>query len=127
MDGTNTHGLGKRLLLGLIGSGIQASRTPSMHEREAMAHGLTCLYQRIDLEESGRGPESLPKLLDAAELLGFAGLNITHPCKVAVLPLLTDLSEDARALGAVNTVVFDRGKRIGHNTDWIAFSGSMRR
>ena len=127
MDGTNTRGLGKRLLLGLVGSGIQASRTPSMHEREAMAHGLTCLYQRLDLDEPGRGPESLPKLLDAAELLGFAGLNITHPCKVAVLPLLTDLSEDARALGAVNTVVFDHGKRIGHNTDWIAFSESMRR
>lgn len=115
-----------RLLLGLIGSGIQASRTPRMHEREAAAHGLTCLYQLIDLDAPSRGPESLAGLLTAAELVGFAGVNITHPCKQAVLPLLTDLSDDARALGAVNTVVFDRGRRCGHNTDWLGFSAGFR-
>ena len=98
-----------------------------MHEREAAEHGLTCLYQLIDLDEQDRGPEDLPELIAAAERLGFAGLNITHPCKQAVLPLLTELSEDARALGAVNTVVFKSGKRTGHNTDWIGFSESFRR
>src|ERR1035438_6062635 len=93
-----------RLLLGLIGSGIQASLTPAMHEREAAEHGVLCLYQRIDLELLGLGPDALSDLLSAAEKMGFAGLNITHPCKQLVLPLLTDLSDDARALGAVNTV-----------------------
>jgi len=43
--------------------------------------------------------------------------NITHPCKQAVLPLLTELSEDARAIGAVNTMVFRKGGRKGFNTD----------
>jgi shikimate dehydrogenase len=116
-----------RLLLGLIGSGIQASRTPAMQEREAQEHGLTCLYQLIDLDEPGRGPEALPELLTAAERVGFAGVNVTHPCKQAVLPLLTDLSEDARALGAVNTVVFRDGRRWGHNTDWLGFAAGFRR
>ena len=116
----------RRLLLGLIGSGIQASRTPAMHEQEAAEHGLTCLYQPIDLDEPGRGPEALPELLSSAERLGFAGLNITHPCKQAVLPLLTDLSGDARALGAVNTVVLREGRRCGHNTDWVGFAASFR-
>jgi shikimate dehydrogenase len=116
-----------RLLLGLIGSGIQASLTPAMHEREAAEHGLLGLYQRIDLELLGVGAEALPELLCAAEKMGFAGLNITHPCKQAVLPLLTDLSDDARALGAVNTVVLRGGKRTGHNTDWLAFGDSFRR
>jgi shikimate dehydrogenase len=116
----------RRLLLGLIGSGIQASRTPAMHEREAAEHGLTCLYQPIDLDEPGRGPEALPELLSSAERVGFAGLNITHPCKQAVLPLLTDLSGDARALGAVNTVVLRAGRRWGHNTDWAGFAASFR-
>ena len=97
-----------------------------MHEQEAAAHGLTCLYQLIDLDEAGRGPEALPELLSAAERVGFAGLNITHPCKQAVLPLLTDLSDDARALGAVNTVVLREGRRWGHNTDWLGFSASFR-
>jgi len=117
----------RRLLIGLIGSGIQASRTPALHEREAAGHGLTCLYQLIDLDAPGRGPEALAELLSAAERVGFAGLNITHPSKQAVLPLLTDLSEDARALGAVNTVVFRDGRRWGHNTDWLGFAASFRR
>jgi shikimate dehydrogenase len=59
--------------------------------------------------------------------MGFAGLNITHPCKQAVLPLLTDLSEHARALGAVNTVLLRDGERIGHNTDWWGFAENFRR
>jgi shikimate dehydrogenase len=114
-------------LVGLIGAGIQASRTPAMHEHEADAQGLRYLYQRIDLEVLGLGPEALPELITAAERMGFAGLNITHPCKQSVIPLLTDLSADARELGAVNTVVLRDGQRIGHNTDWRGFAESFRR
>jgi shikimate dehydrogenase len=114
-----------RLLLGLIGSGIQSSRAPRMQDREAAEHGLTCFDQLIDLDEAGRGPEARADLVSAAERLGFAGLNITHPCKQTVVPLLTELSEDASALGAVNTVVFKNGRRFGHNTDWVGFSGSF--
>ncbi|MEO8465100.1 MAG: shikimate dehydrogenase [Gammaproteobacteria bacterium] len=114
------------LLLGLIGSGIQASRTPTMHEREARAHGLACTYRLMDLDVLGAGAVMLPLLIDAAERAGFAGLNVTHPCKQAVIPHLTSLSDDARAIGAVNTVVLRDGARIGHNTDWWAFRESMR-
>jgi shikimate dehydrogenase len=118
--------LGSHYLLGLIGTGIQASRTPSMHEREAAEQGLHCEYRLIDLEVLGVDAQALPELLDNAEREGFAGLNITHPCKQAVLPLLHELSDDARAIGAVNTVVFKDGKRIGHNTDWWGFAESFR-
>jgi shikimate dehydrogenase len=69
----------------------------------------------------------LPRLLDEAEGLGFAGLNITYPCKQAVLPLLHELSDEARALQSVNTVVFKQGKRYGHNTDWWGFAESFTR
>ena len=126
----NDHSIRKdraRLLLGLIGSGIQSSLTPAMHEREANEHGLHCLYQLIDLDRLGLQADALPELVAAAECMGFAGLNITHPCKQAVLPFLTDISDDARALGAVNTVVLREGRRWGHNTDWLAFSESFRR
>lgn len=114
-------------LVGLIGAGIQASRTPALHEREAAEQGLRYLYRLIDLEMLSLGAEALPELLTAAERMGFAGLNITFPCKQTVIPLLSDLSDDARALGAVNTVVFRDGKRVGHNTDWWGFSESFRR
>ncbi len=113
--------------VGLIGAGIQASRSPRLHEEEARASGFVCSYQLIDLEQLGVGIEALPQLLDQAQEQGFAGLNITHPCKQMVIPLLDELSDDAAAIGAVNTVVFSSGKRIGHNTDCIGFAESFRR
>jgi shikimate dehydrogenase len=116
-----------RILLGLIGAGIQRSLTPAMHEREGDAHGLRCLYQVIDLDRLGLGVDALPRLLDAAEAMGFAGLNITYPAKQAVIPLLDELSEDARAIGAVNTVVFRDGRRYGHNTDCWGYAEGFRR
>lgn len=106
-----------KLLVGLIGQGIQRSLTPAMQEEEARAQGLRLHYQLIDLDRTGQGAEALPGLIDAARTMGFAGLNITYPCKQAVIPQLDDLSDEARAMGAVNTVVFRDGRAIGHNTD----------
>ena len=108
---------GPKFLLGLIGSGIQRSLTPAMQEEEARAQGLRLHYQLIDLDASGSQPDVLPTLLAAARVMGFAGLNITYPCKQAVIPLLDGLSDEAAAMGAVNTVVFKDGKATGHNTD----------
>src|SRR5271155_2251515 len=116
------------VLVGLIGAGIQASRSPAMHEREGAAQGLAYIYRLIDLDVLGLSVETLPELLASACRFGFAGLNITHPCKQAVIPLLDELSPDARAIGAVNTVVFEAdGRTVGHNTDWYGFAESFRR
>ncbi len=117
----------RSFLIGLIGKNIQRSRSPAMHEREADALGLRCLYQLIDLDVLGRGVESLETLVASAELMGFCGLNVTHPCKQAVVPLLGELSEEARAIGAVNTVRLVDGRRIGYNTDASGFADSFRR
>lgn len=114
-------------LCGLIGSGIQASRTPALHEREGDEQDLRLLYTKIDLTALGLDAGSLPELLTAAERMGFAGLNITHPCKQMVLPLLHALSPEAEALGAVNTVVLRDGTRTGHNTDWWGYAENFRR
>ena len=118
---------GRPILVGLIGAGIQASRAPALHEREGRANGLSYKYRLFDLDVLGVGIDALPELLVQAERESFAGLNITHPCKQAVIQYLTELSEDARAIGAVNTVVLRDGKRIGHNTDWSGFAESFRR
>lgn len=116
-----------KFLVGLIGEGILASRSPALHEQEARQLGLQLHYQLIDVALANRVAIGLPKLLDAAQLLGFAGLNITHPFKQAVLPLLDELSGDAQAIGAVNTVIFRDGRRYGHNTDWSGFAMPFRR
>lgn len=116
-----------RILAGLIGAGIQASRTPTLHEQEGDAQGLRYLYRLIDLEPLHLDINALPDLLQAAEQMNFTGLNITYPCKQAILPLLDELSDEARGIGAVNTVVFKEGKRIGHNTDCLGFAEGFRR
>ena len=118
---------GAKALVGLIGSGIQRSLTPAMHEEEARHHGLRLHYQLIDLDVTGATVEALPTLISAVRTMGFAGLNITYPCKQAVIPLLDDLSEEARAMGAVNTVVNRGGKLIGHNTDGSGWSWGFSR
>jgi shikimate dehydrogenase len=114
-------------LVGLIGSGIVASRTPPMHEAAADAAGIRYIYKKIDLTELKLGVEALPELLTAAKRMGFNGLNVTHPCKQAIMPLLDELSPDAEALGAVNTVVIGNGRMTGHNTDWFGFAENFRR
>ncbi|MCP1472841.1 shikimate dehydrogenase [Pseudomonas sp. EB276 TE3739] len=115
------------ILAGLIGAGIQASRTPALHEHEGDAQGLRYLYQLIDLDQLRLDSTALPDLLQAAERMHYTGLNITFPCKQAIIPLLDELSPEARGIGAVNTVVLKDGKRVGHNTDCLGFAEGFRR
>ena len=115
------------ILAGLIGAGIQASRTPALHEHEGDAQGLRYLYRLIDLDQLKLDSNALPDLLMAAERMNFTGLNITFPCKQAILPPPDELSPEARGIGAVNTVVLKDGKRIGHNTDCLGFAEGFRR
>ncbi|MBK5519542.1 shikimate dehydrogenase [Pseudomonas sp. TH10] len=115
------------ILAGLIGAGIQASRTPALHEHEGDAQGLRYLYRLIDLDQLQLDSGALPDLLLAAERMNFTGLNITFPCKQTIIPLLDELSPEARGIGAVNTVVLKEGKRIGHNTDCLGFAEGFRR
>lgn len=122
-----TETLVRSLKAGLIGTGIQASLTPAMHMAEGAAQGIRYDYELIDLNLLGASEKDLPRLLADAERRGFAGLNITHPCKQAVIPYLDELAPEARQLGAVNTVVLRSGRRYGHNTDWWGFAEGFRR
>lgn len=117
----------RKLLVGLIGAGIQRSLSPALQEEEARHHGLRLHYQLIDLDEAGVGPEVLPELIRAARVMGFAGLNITFPCKQSVIPLLDELSEEAKAIGAVNTVVHEGKRLVGYNTDGSGWGWGFRR
>lgn len=116
-----------RYLVGLIGSGIQRSLTPPMHEREAERLGLRYMYLIIDLEGRKLSDGYLEGMIRYGRLLGFRGFNVTHPCKQAVVPLLDELAPSAAAVGAVNTVVFDGGRAIGHNTDVLGFEQNLLR
>jgi shikimate dehydrogenase len=113
--------------LGLIGAHLGPSLSPPLHEREADELGLSCVYERIDIDELGLAPERVGELLRVTQGLGFRGVNVTHPCKQLVVEHLAGLSSDAATVGAVNTVVFDGSEAIGHNTDCLGFRQSFVR
>ncbi len=114
-------------LAGLVGAGIQHSSSPSMHMDEGQSLGLAIRYELFDFDLMAAGAAPLAAVLEEAEQRGFVGLNVTYPSKQAVIPLLHELSPEARALHSVNTVLFRCGRRIGYNTDWWGFAESFRR
>jgi shikimate dehydrogenase len=115
------------LLIGLLGRAIGGTRSPEMHEREAAALGLTLIYKPIDFSTLSFADSDLERILNFAAGIGFAGVNVTYPFKQRVIPLLDDISPDAAALGAVNTIAFRGGRKIGHNVDWSGYAESFRR
>lgn len=115
----------KRVLLGLIGSPIAHSATPAAQEAAARAAGIEAHYHLIEVAGARRG--DLVAMLEGVRRLGFSGINVTYPYKEAVVPLLDGLSEQAAAMGAVNTVVVDGTRLIGHNTDASGFATAYRR
>ena len=112
-------------LVGLVGDGVMPSLSPHMHEREGDLQGLRYLYRPIDLHELDLPAAAIGDLLQSASRLGYNGLNITHPCKQVVLKHLDEVTPDAEKLGAVNTVVIQDGRFIGHNTDFSGFAAAL--
>ncbi|MBR1160189.1 shikimate dehydrogenase [Bradyrhizobium elkanii] len=108
-----------RFLTGLIGYPIAHSAAPAMHEEAAAALGVRCHYQLIEVKGAGR--DDLRAMLEGIRRLGFAGVNVTFPYKEAVVDLIDSLAPDARAIGAVNTIVVDDALLVGHNTDASGF------
>ena len=86
----------RRVLVGLVGRGIQLSRTPAMHEAEGRAQGLAYVYRLLDTDRWGRHGQ-LADLLAFAGHFGFDGLNVTFPYKQEIIPLLDQFSEAAQA------------------------------
>lgn len=110
---------------GLIGRAIQASRSPWLHEQEAKAQGLELRYELFDFTQAGLADAELASLLHRLADDGYRGVNITYPFKQAVIPLLDELADCARSVGAVNTVAMREGRLIGYNTDKTGFEESL--
>lgn len=115
----------RAVLIGLIGQGVGPSLTPRLHELEGARHGLRHIYRTVEFPETQDPAAELERLLAAAESFGLDGLNLTHPVKQTVIPLLDELAEPAQRVEAVNTVVWRGGRRVGHNTDVSGFAASL--
>lgn len=109
------------VLLGVIGHPVAQSKSPQMHNAALSIQKLPYAYFAFDVR-----PDELPQAVEGLRALGARGWNVTIPHKVAIMPLLDEISEEAQAIGAVNTVVHQDGKLIGMNTDGAGYVQSLR-
>jgi shikimate dehydrogenase len=107
---------GEARLFGVLGDPVDHSLSPAMHNAAFAATDLPHLYLRFRVP-----PESLQQALAEARRFGMGGLNLTVPLKEAALPLVDDVTDEARRIGAVNTIRFDDGRLCGDNTDARGF------
>lgn len=112
-------------LVGLVGDGVLPSLSPPMHEHEADALGLRYLYRPLDLAAMGRSAGDVGSILREGAALGYSAFNVTFPCKQVVLEHLDEVTEEARRLEAVNTVLVRDGRLLGHNTDSSGFAAGL--
>jgi shikimate dehydrogenase len=107
-------------LAGVIGWPVHHSLSPILHSYWLRLHGLAGAYVALPV-----APENFGRCVAALPLMGFAGANVTVPHKQAAFALCSALDEDARATGAVNTLVFENGAIRGLNTDVRGFAASL--
>lgn len=109
------------LLTGVLGWPIGHSRSPAMHNAAFAAAGVAGVYVPLAVK-----PSALSPALAGLVALGFRGCNVTIPHKQAVIPHLHYLTDTARAIGAVNTIIIDAEKMLGDNTDAAGFWADLQ-
>lgn len=110
----------KTKICGLIGDPVEHSVSPVMHNAAFSSLGLDYIYLPFRV-----AIDNLVRAIDGLKVLNIRGLNVTIPHKVAVIPLLNDMEPMAEKIGAVNTIVNDKGRLKGHNTDASGFLKSL--
>ena len=112
---------GTTRLTGIIGWPVAHSLSPAMHNAAFAALGLDMVYVALPVP-----PAHVRAAIEGLAALGFRGVNVTMPHKAAVLPYLDTVSDDARLVAAVNTIVVDdQGAQAGHNTDVGGFVAAL--
>lgn len=107
-------------LLGVLGHPVSHSLSPVLHNTALAAAGLDLAYVAVDV-----APADLPAALAGLGPLGFVGANVTVPHKQAVAAACDHLSDEARVVGAVNTLVLGADGLVGHNTDTAGFLAGL--
>lgn len=113
---------GKTKKVGLIGHPVGHSFSPLMHNAAFEFLKMNYVYVAFDVN-----PEFVEDSVHGLSALGFRGVNVTVPHKEAVMPFMDILSEEARTIGAVNTINFAGGRFEGHNTDSYGFSAAVEK
>jgi shikimate dehydrogenase len=112
---------GKTKIIGIIGKNIENSLSPLIHNQIILKHSLNFCYLPFQVEDT-----SLAIAIQGIKALNIRGVNITFPYKVKVIKFLDEVEESARRIGAVNTIVNNKGILTGYNTDVIGFKKSLQ-
>lgn len=113
---------GTTKVFGIFGNPVEHTFSPFMHNAAFEKLKMDCVYLPFEVR-----PEVLKDAVYAVRALGFGGINVTVPFKETVTKYLDELSQQAKLIGAVNTIINDNGKLTGHNTDGKGFVMSLRR
>jgi len=111
----------KTKTLGIFGYPISHTLSPAMHNAVIKALGLDMVYLPFEVK-----PSNLKEAINGIKSLGIIGVNITIPHKESVIRFLDDISEEARLVGAVNTIVYKDRKLVGYNTDGSGYMASLK-
>ena len=109
-------------ILGVLGDPIGHTSSPAMHNAAIAAMGLDYAYVAFHVR-----PDALGSAIEGMRALQIAGLNVTVPHKQGVMAHLDEVSDEAVAIGAVNTVVNRQGRLVGYNTDAFGILESLKR
>ena len=112
---------GKTKIIGLIGEDIENSLSPLFHNQIILKHSLNFCYLPFQVAENELG-----EAIQGVRALNVRGVNITFPYKEKVIEFLDEVEESARRIGAVNTIVNNKGNLKGYNTDVIGFKKSLQ-
>jgi shikimate dehydrogenase len=107
-------------LAGVLGWPLEHTRSPALHQAAYASLALDAIYLPLPV-----APEGVADAVKGAAAMGFMGLNVTVPHKEAVVPLCDVLDPVAERAGAVNTILFAQGRRVGHNTDVGGLADSL--
>jgi shikimate dehydrogenase len=109
-------------LFGLIGHPVAHSLSAVMHNDMFQELGMSHYYHAFDVN-----PKDVKEAVRGMRALGVSGFNVTVPHKVAVMSELDDIDEEARQIGAVNTVKNENGLLIGYNTDGRGYLNGLKK
>jgi len=112
---------GKTEIIGIIGENVENSLSPFIHNQIILKYSLNFCYLSFQVAQI-----NLDKAIQGIKALNIRGVNITFPYKVKVIKFLDEVEKSAQRVGAINTIVNNKGILTGYNTDVIGFKRSLQ-
>lgn len=109
-------------IFGLIGEKLGHSLSPDIHKKVFRENKINGVYNLFSVSQKNKN-----NIVESLKTLGISGCNVTIPYKEVVMEQLDFISEEAKSIGAVNTILIRDGKAYGYNTDYYGFGKMLER